>query len=67
MELLANAERLKVRSLSRDNAHGAVELARVASMGDTDGEDALLKQMTERARQKRGIKLRSFKSRKVDL
>ena len=55
--LFANAEKLKSRSLTRDNRHGAEEMARAEAMGDEDGATALLREAQERARKKRGIQL----------
>lgn len=55
MDLIANAEKLKVRSLSRDNAYGAQEMARAEARGEEDEAMALLREAQERARKKRGL------------
>jgi DNA primase len=51
-ELLANAEKLKVRSLSSDNAEDAAEAARAEAMGDDESALSLLREVRERTRKK---------------
>jgi DNA primase len=55
-ELVSNARKLKRLGLSRQKAHVVEALHRVERMGDRAAEDALLREMDRRAREKHGLK-----------
>lgn len=54
-DLFANAEKLHVRSMSRDHAALAEDMARAQARGDDDEAFALLRAAQESARRKRGL------------
>jgi DNA primase len=55
-ELVSNARKLKRLGLSRQKAHVVEALHRVERTGDRAAEDALLREMDRRAREKHGLK-----------
>jgi DNA primase len=55
-ELVSNARKLKRLGLSRQKAHVVEALHRIERTGDRVAEDALLREMDRRAREKHGLK-----------
>jgi DNA primase len=54
-ELLENARKLKRLTLERENAAAVHQLQRGEAMGDAASEDALLREVQRRAREKHGL------------
>ena len=54
--LLSNAQKLKWRGLSRQKAQVVEALHRIERTGETAAEDALLREINRRAREKHGLK-----------
>jgi DNA primase len=53
--VVENAEKLLSLSLKRENAAGIDELQKMGARGDTESEDALLREVAARARRKPGV------------
>jgi DNA primase len=56
VELVSNARKLKRLGLSRQKAQVVEALHRIERTGDRTAEDALLREMDRRAREKHGLK-----------
>jgi len=55
MELLSNAQKLKRLGLSREKAQAVEALHRIGRAGDAAAEDALLRELERRARERHGL------------